>query len=98
MTFNGGTSASAPLWAALIARVNAALPAPKRQRFLTPLLYRPGDGGQTLGQSACRDITSGQNASHPHLGKGYAAGPGFDAASGWGVPNGQRLVAALANV
>jgi kumamolisin len=35
---NGGTSASAPLWAALIARINALLPRAKQQRFLTPLL------------------------------------------------------------
>jgi hypothetical protein len=31
---NGGTSASAPLWTALIARLNAAWPPVKRQRFL----------------------------------------------------------------
>ncbi|HEY7200765.1 MAG TPA: S53 family peptidase, partial [Candidatus Dormibacteraeota bacterium] len=37
---NGGTSAAAPLWAALIARVHAALGG--RQRFLTPLLYQAG--------------------------------------------------------
>jgi len=98
MTFNGGTSASAPLWAALIGRVNAALPASKRQRFLTPLLYGADGGGQMLGQTVCRDITSGQNASRPHPGKGYSAGPGFDAASGWGMPVGQQLAAVLANV
>jgi kumamolisin len=98
MTWNGGTSASAPLWAALIARVNAALQENKRQRFLTPLLYQQGAGGRTVGQNACSDITVGQNASHPHPGKGYSAGIGFDAASGWGVPNGQQLVAALTNV
>ena len=98
MTWNGGTSASAPLWASLVARVNAALPAAKRQRFMTPLLYQLGANGQTLGQTTCRDITSGQNASHPQPGKGYAAGVGFDAVSGWGVPNGEKLATALANV
>ncbi|HEY6346488.1 MAG TPA: S53 family peptidase [Bryobacteraceae bacterium] len=92
---NGGTSASAPLWASLIARINAALPAAKRQRFLTPLLYQNGASGQTVGQIGCTDITSGQNASHPQPGVGYQAGPGYDAVTGWGVPNGAKLLAAL---
>src|SRR5262249_58680592 len=62
---NGGTSASAPLWAALIARMNAQLPAAKRQRFLTPLLYQNGVGGQPVGKVTSRDITSGSNTSSP---------------------------------
>ncbi len=95
---SGGTSASAPLWAALIARVSAALPAAKRQRFLTPLLYQAVEGGTTLGQLTCRDIVSGQNASHPLPGKGYEATVGFDAVSGWGVPDGTKLLAALGNI
>jgi len=92
---NGGTSASAPLWAALIARISANLPAAKQQRFLTPLLYQNGGSGQPVGQSATRDITVGNNASHPDPGKGYKAGPGFDAVSGWGVPDGVKLLGAL---
>ena len=91
---NGGTSASAPLWASLIARVNAALPAAKRQRFLAPLLYQAAPGG-TIGSAGCTDITSGNNASHPQPGKGYEARPSFDAVTGWGVPNGTALLAAL---
>ena len=92
---NGGTSASAPLWAALIARINAALAPDKRQRFLTPLLYQAGPGGQPRGQTGCRDITIGQNSSHPEPGVGYQAKVGFDAVTGWGVPNGQALLTAL---
>jgi kumamolisin len=92
---NGGTSASAPLWAALIARINAALPASKRQRFLTPLLYQDSGSGQPRGQSTSRDITSGNNASSPSPGVGYSAGPGFDAVSGWGVPDGVKLLNSL---
>jgi kumamolisin len=91
----GGTSASAPLWASLIARVDAALPAAKRQRFLAPLLYQNGSNGEPRGKSACRDITSGQNASHPNPGTGYSATPGFDAVTGWGVPDGKALLASL---
>jgi len=95
---NGGTSASAPLWAALIARVSTNLPAAKQQRFLTPLLYKNGGSGQSVGESSSRDITVGNNASHPDPGKGYKAGPGFDAVSGWGVPDGVKLLNALAAI
>jgi len=89
----GGTSASAPCWAALIACINQELPAAKRQRFLPPLLYKVA-----MAKTGFRDIVSGNNTSHPDPGKGYAAGPGFDAVSGWGVPNGTALVAALGKV
>jgi len=92
---NGGTSASAPLWAALIARINALLPAAKRQRFLTPLLYQTGANGKTLGQTACHDVTLGHNASSPNPGAGYKAGKGFDAVGGWGTPIGTALLAGL---
>lgn len=90
---NGGTSASAPLWASLIARINAKLPPNKQQRFLTPLLYETVNG-QARG-STCHDITVGQNASKPDPGVGYDAGAGFDACTGWGTPNGAALLAVL---
>jgi kumamolisin len=88
---NGGTSAATPLWAALLARLASGGWKPG---FFTPLLYKPGSSGQPLGASACVDVTSGDNTS-PSPGKGYGAGPGFDAVSGWGVPNGTALLAAL---
>lgn len=94
---NGGTSASTPLWASLIARINANLPAAKRQRFLTPLLYEKGSNGQPIGKNCSRDITAGHNTSTPP-GKGYKAGAGFDAVTGWGVPDGVKLQAALAAI
>lgn len=77
-TVVGGTSAVAPLWAALIARVNAA----KGQQagFINPKLYKaPG---------ACNDITQGNNGS-------FAASKGWDACTGLGSPNGQKVAAAL---
>ena len=92
---NGGTSASAPLWAALIARIAALLPQAKRQRFLTPLLYQKGAAGQPVGKIASRDVTSGDNTSSPEPGRGYKARPGFDAVTGWGVPDGVKLLNAL---
>jgi kumamolisin len=92
---NGGTSASAPLWAALIARIYSQLPAAKQQRFFTPLLYQNGGKGLPVGKIASRDIVSGNNASNPLPGKGYKAGPGFDAVTGWGVPDGVKLLNSL---
>ena len=82
---SGGTSAAAPLWASLIARLNNALG--KSVGYLSPLLYRG------IGQTGCRDITSGNNETAA-IG-GYAAGPGYDAVSGWGVPVGTALLAGL---
>jgi kumamolisin len=86
---NGGTSASTPLWAALLARIAAGLPAAKQLRFLTPLLYGTAPNGQPVGQAACTDITSGNNDS-PGV-QGYTAGAGYDAVSGWGTPIGTQL-------
>ena len=95
---NGGTSASAPLWASLISRVTAQLPAAKQQRFLTPLLYQNAANGQPVGKGVSRDITVGNNTSNPQPGKGYKAGKSFDAVSGWGVPNGVNLLNALSKI
>jgi kumamolisin len=94
----GGTSASTPVWAALIARVNAKLPRKKQNRFLTPLLYKKGRGGQPVGELAMRDITKGNNASYPKPGKGYTARCGYDAVTGWGVPGGVELRDQLARI
>jgi kumamolisin len=88
----GGTSAATPLWAALIARLQQL---GKKVGFLTPRLYAPTPktNGQPLGKAACRDVVSGSNASGNA--EGYSAGSGFDAASGWGSPNGQKLLNSL---
>lgn len=90
---NGGTSAASPLMASLVARMNAALG--KRLGYLTPRLYQSvaGANGQTVGSAGCNDITKGSNKT-AHAG-GYNAGPGYDAVSGWGTPNGAKLLAAL---
>jgi len=88
----GGTSASAPVWAALIARIAARLPAEKRRRFLTPLLYHP------IARTGFRDIVTGSNGTQSGRGKGYRARKGFDAVSGHGVPDGKELLAALKRI
>jgi uncharacterized protein YjbI with pentapeptide repeats len=81
----GGTSAAAPLWAGLIALLNQSLG--RNLGYINPVLY------QKLGPSGVfRDVQSGNNS----LGvKGYAAGPGWDACTGWGSPDGQKLLQAL---
>jgi kumamolisin len=76
----GGTSAVAPLWAGLIARVNHALGVPVG--FVQPRLY------PLLGTAAFHDITSGNNGS-------YSAGAGWDACTGLGSPDGAQLLRGL---
>ncbi|GLQ92868.1 S53 family peptidase [Dyella acidisoli] len=75
----GGTSAVAPLWAALIARFNQKLTKPVGD--VHAAIYQ-------IGVSAFRDITQGNNGA-------YQAGPGWDACTGLGSPNGQALLDAL---
>ena len=78
----GGTSAVAPLWAGLIACFNAGLKSPVG--YLNPALYQ-----QIAANSGTfHDITSGSNGS-------YSAGPGWDACSGWGSPNGAAILRAI---
>ena len=92
---SGGTSASAPLWAALVARINASLGTGKQVGYLTPLLYQ-GNNSAGLGATGCKDITSGDNDT-ASVG-GYSAGPGYDAVTGWGSPDGAKLLAGLKGV
>jgi kumamolisin len=89
---SGGTSASTPLWASLIARLQQA---GKKVGFLPPKLYQasPTSGGQPVGAVAFRDITQGDNASG--TAHGYFASTGFDAVTGWGTPKGKELLAKL---
>lgn len=80
----GGTSAVAPLWAALVARL--AQSRGGGLGLLQPAIY----AGETDGQAApgFRDITGGNNGS-------YHATPGWDACTGLGVPDGAALLAVL---
>jgi kumamolisin len=92
---NGGTSAATPTWAALIALLAGNAEHPWKPAFLAPQLYANSPGStETVGAAGCTDVTTGDNTSST-LGKGYAAGSGFDAVSGWGVPDGTALLAAL---
>jgi kumamolisin len=76
----GGTSAVAPLWAALIARLNQLLGKPVG--FVNAELYAAPT------TAAFHEITSGGNG-------GYDAAPGWNACTGLGSPNGAALLTAL---
>jgi kumamolisin len=73
-TVIGGTSAVAPLWAALIAILNST---DNRNRgLLNPALYAH--------PNALNDITAGNNGT-------FLAARGWDACTGLGSPNGEKL-------
>ena len=84
----GGTSASAPLWASLVARISGALG--HRVGNFNALLY------SSIGKSgALRDITVGNNDANGMLDGQFPAQKGWDACTGWGSPDGEKLLAAL---
>jgi len=80
----GGTSAVAPLWAALVCRL--AQDAGTTFGMLQPKLY----GGAAAGAAPAgfHDITAGDNGAYP-------AGPGWDACTGLGTPIGTALAGVL---
>jgi kumamolisin len=80
----GGTSAVAPLWAALVARLAQATG--RSFGLLAADLYQ----GTSIGQAAAgfRDVTGGDNGS-------FAAGPGWDPCTGLGSPDGTALLTLL---
>lgn len=92
MTTIGGTSAVAPLMAGLIARINEATTKKfgKTVGFINPLIYA------SHAQGVFRDITVGNNDITGSLHGMYKAGPGWNACSGLGVPNGAALQNLLA--
>ena len=91
----GGTSASAPLWAGLVALLNQSLSntagRPIKLGFVNSLLYRPEIAG-TLGA-----ISGGNNrlaGSGQHVAY-FDARTGWNPCAGFGVPDGQKLLEAL---
>lgn len=100
-----GTSAVAPLYAGLVALMNARLP--KNVGFLNPLLY-----GFKARRTAFRDIADGISNAVPYclnhnlvsgvlpdlgLSKGYKSGPLWDPCTGLGVVNGEALLESILN-
>jgi hypothetical protein len=83
-----GTSAVAPLYAGLVATINAFLG--RNVGFLNPTLY-------IHGPEICNDIVVGNNDSgNTPDSPFYTADIGWDPCTGWGSINGLRLLAALA--
>jgi kumamolisin len=78
----GGTSAVAPLYAGLFARINQALVQQGKSRagFVNAALYQ--------NPSAFHDIVSGNNGA-------FSAGPGWDPTTGLGSPDGAKILGAL---
>jgi len=99
----GGTSCGAPQWAAIFALANQARESRGLDRIgaanatLYSLAERqargPQDGGAT--SRLFHDIVTGNNALDSTV--GFAAGPGYDLATGWGTPDVAKLVSALAH-
>lgn len=93
---NGGTSAVAPLWAALIAIANEKRSKLKKAKgslgYLNDSLY-------TIAKSKghFNDIVEGDNRPQPNY-PGYDASEGFDACSGLGSPIAGKLIDALVDL
>lgn len=86
----GGTSSASPIWAAMLAEINASSACASGSSpvgFLSPLLYQIAGSGSAGYAAAFNDIKSGNN---DNLGVGngndYPAGAGYDMATGLGTP------------
>ncbi|MQR01025.1 peptidase S53 [Glaciimonas sp. GS1] len=85
-TVIGGTSAVAPLWAALVACINSARSGAGSDTkgtsvgFINPKLYQQ--------QAAFHDITQGNNGN-------FNAEPGWDACTGLGSPDGTKVLSSI---
>ena len=86
---SAGTSACAPVWAALTARINQALG--KNLGYLNPILYRDEVA------ATFRHVTEGNNHIPPDKGQ-YNASSGWNPCTGLGTPNGTELLEAVRNV
>ena len=92
----GGTSAAAPLWAAVIALADQYAGRPLG--FVNSAIYRIGRSPSY--HRAFHDVTTGTNTvQFPQQTvtiTGYRAASGWDPATGWGSPNAHVLVPLLA--
>ncbi len=86
----GGTSASAPMWAALVAIANQMAGHPLG--FINPALYKIAASARY--QQDFHDITVGNNSvtGQGVQVEGYNAVPGWDAVTGLGTPNAVNLL------
>jgi len=84
---SGGNS-STPIWAALQAIANQVAKHPLG--FINPGLYKLAVSSAY--QPDFHDITQGDNSYNQVGIKGYSAGPGWDAITGLGTPNAEKLI------
>ncbi|MGB9112280.1 MAG: S53 family peptidase [Acidimicrobiales bacterium] len=93
ITGHGGTSASAPTWAGIVALANQY--AGRHLGFVNAAIYRIARS--PLYHKAFHDITNGNNSVSfpPKTIKGYRATSGWDAVTGWGSPVASALVPLL---
>jgi subtilase family serine protease len=91
---SGGTSASAPAWAGLIALADQYAGRPLG--FVNPALYRIARSAAY--HQAFHDIATGNNTAiwPPVTITGYRAGPGWDPVTGLGSPDARALIPLLA--
>jgi subtilase family serine protease len=91
---SGGTSASAPIWAALIALADQY--AGRHLGFVNAVIYQIARSPSY--HQAFHDITLGNNTVQfpPKTITGYQAAPGWDPVTGWGSPDAQMLIPLLA--
>jgi subtilase family serine protease len=92
---HAGTSASAPLWAGIIALADQY--AKRHLGFVNPAIYQIARGPQY--HRAFHDVTAGNSNTAefpPTTITGYRAGPGWDPVTGWGSPDARILVPLLA--
>jgi subtilase family serine protease len=92
---SGGTSASAPIWAALIALADQY--AGRHLGLVNPAIYQIACGPRY--RQAFHDVTTGNNTvQFPSTAiTGYQAAPGWDPVTGWGSPDAQVLIPLLAH-
>ena len=93
----GGTSCATPLWAALTALMNEQTFEGGRAPvgFINPAIYAIGESGAYGG--SFHDVTTGDD-SWPSSPNGFYAVSGYDLCTGWGTPNGQALIDAIAGL
>jgi len=91
-----GTSAASPLWAGFMALVNQQALANSRPTlgFINPVIYSIG-ASNSIYTNCFHDITTGNN-TWPGSPNRFPAVPGYDLCTGWGTPNGNNLITALA--
>ena len=84
----GGTSASAPLWAGIMAIADQVAGHPLG--FINPALYKLAESSSYA--QDFHDITSGNNTNNAAHVQGYSAASGWDPITGLGTPNAEKLV------